>query len=353
MERFLIKWKGRQTGPFSEAELREMLANREVKSLHEVQVAGEWKTLRSFFKERDKIGEDFVPEDAPPPQPEVLVEISPSPPSVQSDAVLPRTDSFSSSIPPALPVGEESAVVEPMPKKDVTIALGQETEGALGASVELKALPTEKKEPTKKEEEKSQEKPAEKSLPESIAPKGPAPDIAHEVVLQTRAGEFLVYAGFWNRFLAATVDGVIVYGAPLWILGKIFRMNLIPWEPVGSLSEILSLGGLGIALLVLAFVYIWIYFASMESSRKRATLGKQIFGLVVTTEKGERVSFQRASKRFFGKILSALMIFAGFFLAAFTRKKQAFHDILSDSTVNFSFPSYRLLKRRETKPHYR
>jgi uncharacterized RDD family membrane protein YckC len=329
MERFLIKWKGRQTGPFSEAELREMLANREVKSMHEVQVAGEWKTLRSFFKERDKVGDDIIPEPAAAPRPGTPTDI-----------------------PPALPAVEEPGTY-PVKKKEVTIALSQETEGALSASAELEKLPPEKREPAGNRAEQLQEKAVEKSLPGSIAPKGPAPDIAHEVVRQTRAGEFLVYAGFWNRLLAAIADGVIVYGLPLWILGKLFRMNLLPWDPVGSFSEILSLGGLGIALLVLAFVYVWIYFASMESSRKRATFGKQIFGLVVATEKGERISFQRASKRFFGKLLSALMIFAGFFLAAFTAKKQAFHDILSDSTVNFSFPSHRLLKRRETKPRYR
>ena len=43
----------------------------------------------------------------------------------------------------------------------------------------------------------------------------------------------------------------------------------------------------------------WLYFAGMESSSYQVTLGKQALGLVVTDDHGQRLSFGRATGRFF------------------------------------------------------
>ncbi len=72
----------------------------------------------------------------------------------------------------------------------------------------------------------------------------------------------------------------------------------------------------------------WLYWALMESSRWRATLGKKILGLEVTDLEGRRISFARATVRYFGKI-----IFVGFIMVAFTEKKQALHDIIAGCLV--------------------
>jgi uncharacterized RDD family membrane protein YckC len=77
----------------------------------------------------------------------------------------------------------------------------------------------------------------------------------------------------------------------------------------------------------------WIYYASMESSSWQATLGKKILGLKVTDLAGNRISFARASGRFFGKILSGMILGIGFLMAGFTQRKQALHDILAGCLV--------------------
>jgi uncharacterized RDD family membrane protein YckC len=71
----------------------------------------------------------------------------------------------------------------------------------------------------------------------------------------------------------------------------------------------------------------------MESSTWQATLGKKILGLKVTDLAGNRISFARASGRFFGKILSGMILGIGFLMAGFTARKQALHDILAGCLV--------------------
>lgn len=71
----------------------------------------------------------------------------------------------------------------------------------------------------------------------------------------------------------------------------------------------------------------------MESSPTQATLGKMTLGIIVTDTEGKRVSFGRATGRHWAKIISGLILFIGYFMAAFTSRKQALHDIIADCLV--------------------
>ncbi len=92
--------------------------------------------------------------------------------------------------------------------------------------------------------------------------------------------------------------------------------------------------GLGIFALVIALVVgNWLYHTWMESSRYEATLGKMALGIIVTDLNGGRISFVRANGRFFGKIVSGMLMNIGYLMAAFTEKKQALHDMLASTLV--------------------
>jgi uncharacterized RDD family membrane protein YckC len=80
------------------------------------------------------------------------------------------------------------------------------------------------------------------------------------------------------------------------------------------------------------FVF-WIYSAWFESSARQATLGKQLCGGRATDEDGRRISFERATGRHFAKYLSALILFIGFMMAGWTRRKQGLHDKLAHTTL--------------------
>ena len=130
------------------------------------------------------------------------------------------------------------------------------------------------------------------------------------------------YAGFWLRFCAVFIDGLIL-GIPLAILQIMLEQNLAR----GSEEEFALL------MAVVQVLTYWLYFALMESSAKQATLGKLAVGIKVITSDGARLSFARATGRHFAKFLSMLILYIGFVMAAFTRRKQALHDLIADTLV--------------------
>jgi uncharacterized RDD family membrane protein YckC len=80
-------------------------------------------------------------------------------------------------------------------------------------------------------------------------------------------------------------------------------------------------------------VAVGLYYSLMESSPWQATLGKRALGLQVTDLHGNRISFGRATGRYFAKIVSGLTLSIGYLMAGFTRRKQALHDIISECLV--------------------
>lgn len=131
-----------------------------------------------------------------------------------------------------------------------------------------------------------------------------------EVGAPLPAGE-AIHAGFWRRFAAYVLDSLI-----LLIPG--FLLNLIPL--------------LGILLF---YVGRWLYFALMESGPNQATLGKQAFGIKVTDDFGQPITFARATGRFFGAAVSNIILCIGYMMAGFTERKQALHDMMASTCVVF------------------
>lgn len=139
------------------------------------------------------------------------------------------------------------------------------------------------------------------------------------------------YGGFWWRVLAYIIDGIImnIVGS---ILGAIFGISMVPLSGMGANENLLASGAM-FGVLGLSFVINWVYFAGMESSKFQGTVGKLAMGLVVTGMDGERISFMRATGRYFAKILSAVILCIGFIMVAFTQRKQGLHDIMANTLV--------------------
>jgi uncharacterized RDD family membrane protein YckC len=72
----------------------------------------------------------------------------------------------------------------------------------------------------------------------------------------------------------------------------------------------------------------------LESSSWQATIGKKVLGLAVTDTEGRRISFGRASGRYFAKFVTNLIpLFIGYILTGFTERKQAIHDMIAGCLV--------------------
>ena len=134
--------------------------------------------------------------------------------------------------------------------------------------------------------------------------------------------DHVAYGGFWIRVLAYLIDGIlltIVYGIVARLLGiDIFESDWRHYDPLGNL---------------LSLVIGWLYFALLESSERGATVGKMVMGLRVVTSDGQRLSFMNATGRYFAKILSAIILFIGFIMVAFTDKKRGLHDMIAGTLV--------------------
>jgi hypothetical protein len=52
---FLIRWRGRQEGPYTAAAIEAKLAANQIGLLHEIAHNGQWVTLREFFAEREAV----------------------------------------------------------------------------------------------------------------------------------------------------------------------------------------------------------------------------------------------------------------------------------------------------------
>jgi len=136
------------------------------------------------------------------------------------------------------------------------------------------------------------------------------------------------YAGFWLRFAAWLID---------WIIGLVlgFAIGMV----VGFVGVIIGGNSKQTATLINAFAQIaslavgWLYYALQESSSAQATVGKRAVGIRVVDMEGQRISFGRATGRYFGKIISGIILGVGFMMAGFTEKKQALHDTMASTLV--------------------
>lgn len=174
----------------------------------------------------------------------------------------------------------------------------------------------------------------------AIVPSWPVPVVSAPVMLAGYAG--VGYGGFWLRFVAHLIDSVVS--------GLAFLILLIPLFVLTGAGAALSKIGSGedigddaAAFLGIGFIFgffgiilvvSWLYYALSESSTWQGTVGKKILNLQVTDLSGRRISFGRASGRFFAKMISGMIpLGIGYIMAGFTEKKQALHDMIASCLV--------------------
>ncbi len=138
------------------------------------------------------------------------------------------------------------------------------------------------------------------------------------------------YAGFWWRVWAFCADQIIL---SILIGILYFFMD----RPTGSFA-VYDNGYMWWSEAVMhdcppALLTHWLYYALFESSSMQATPGKKFFHLLVTDTEGKRLSFLRATGRYFGKYISTFIFGIGFLMAGFTAHRQALHDILAETLV--------------------
>jgi uncharacterized RDD family membrane protein YckC len=122
--------------------------------------------------------------------------------------------------------------------------------------------------------------------------------------------EPLVFGGFWERFAAAFIDGIIL------IIPNYFLQFTL--GPLGS---------------ILSIAVAWLYAALQESGGNQATIGKKMLGLKVVNTDGQPITFGQATGRHFGKFVSAIILLIGYLMMIWDEKKQTLHDKMAGTLV--------------------
>jgi uncharacterized RDD family membrane protein YckC len=151
------------------------------------------------------------------------------------------------------------------------------------------------------------------------------------------------YGGFWKRFGAIIIDGIL-----LGILNFIVLAPILGAMGIASGSAF-PFGGMGedfdpaqlIGTLTAMFGVSWfvsrtidiLYHAFMESSKFQGSLGKMALGMKVVDLNGGKIDFVKALIRNVCKIISGAILAIGYIMAGFTDKKQGLHDMIAGTLV--------------------
>ncbi len=126
------------------------------------------------------------------------------------------------------------------------------------------------------------------------------------------------YAGFWIRWVAAFVDGLIVGIAslPLRLL-----FGIVLSDMPSAINSILQS--------VIGFGLLWTYYVFM-THKYQATIGKKLVGIEVRAVDGvgKAALGNVVIRETVGKLISSVVLYIGYIMAGFTSKKQALHDMI-------------------------
>ena len=131
------------------------------------------------------------------------------------------------------------------------------------------------------------------------------------------------YAGFWVRFLAFLIDGILLAiitapFAPAW--GSNFTANSTNFQGSVDVNPIGTLVGL-------------IYLVAMWAWRGQ-TIGMMPFNMkVVGVADGKNIDIFRGVLRYVGFIIAAIPLLIGLIWAAFDSRKQGWHDKIAGTVV--------------------
>lgn len=134
------------------------------------------------------------------------------------------------------------------------------------------------------------------------------------------------YGGFWIRFAAKLVDGLILWAVNMGI-------NMVLMMAIGKTHspKLVSATAIFIALIQLIIgVAYYIYFLA---SNYQATPGKMLCNLKVVNDQGEKISTRQAAGRYLAEMLSSLILMIGYIMAAFDPEKRALHDRICKTRV--------------------
>jgi uncharacterized RDD family membrane protein YckC len=152
--------------------------------------------------------------------------------------------------------------------------------------------------------------------PPPVSPSAPAPTTMR-VTASVRP------AGFWIRFVAVFIDGIVLLVAQ----GILFSAGwMVSGGNTGGGTAVKGLVNVFGTLLGAAYgiIFHWLW---------GQTLGKMALQIKVVRMDGGPLTFGQAAGRYFATFLSAIILCIGFIMAGIRTDKRALHDLLAGTRV--------------------
>jgi uncharacterized RDD family membrane protein YckC len=149
---------------------------------------------------------------------------------------------------------------------------------------------------------------------------------------------FYKYAGFWRRFVAYMIDGVIIsiifivlaFGAGVAFFAGTLSSGSNVW--MAEIADPEKMTSLSLWLWMLSTFINIFYFTYFYGSTGR-TPGKMLLGLQVVSIEGGPVSYGTAFLRSASYLVSSLFFCLGFLWIGFDARKQGWHDKIAGTVV--------------------
>ena len=146
----------------------------------------------------------------------------------------------------------------------------------------------------------------------------------------------MIYAGFWKRVVAYSVDII-----PIFIMTFLIFYFFLGFDQAlkdykdsdRSLEARKDFYSERNKVRDTSLIFWLVYCTILEASALKGTFGKRLLKISVVDKNGDKISFGRSLSRNSSKILSAIPLFLGFFWVAFTKEKKGWHDMIAKTYV--------------------
>ncbi len=142
------------------------------------------------------------------------------------------------------------------------------------------------------------------------------------------ASSSLPYAGFWIRFAAKFIDGIILWVFNQGVLAVMglgaFQTHTRP-DPEQAITIMLFAN---LVMIAVGCTYNTLFVGAWGG-----TPGKLLCGLRIVQPDGSKVSYLRALGRYIAEILSWIILLIGYLMAAFDSEKRTLHDRIASTRV--------------------
>jgi uncharacterized RDD family membrane protein YckC len=134
----------------------------------------------------------------------------------------------------------------------------------------------------------------------------------------------VVYGGFWIRFGAKIIDGIL--------LQIINYLIVLPIFAVMGTHETRVLGVLWFFQIIISLL-VPVALTTFFNGKYGATPGKMACRLKIVTADGGKITYLRAFARYFSEIISSMTLLIGYMMAGWDEEKRALHDRICNTRV--------------------